>query len=84
MGGTVPSAAAGQTKVPAAWLIEKAGFPKGYRLGPVGISSKHTLALTNWSGTARCADLLALRDQIVGKVREEFGIGLEQEPVFLS
>ncbi len=92
-GGTVPGGTApgrtvpggvGRTKLPAAWLIERAGFPKGYRLGPVGISSRHTLALTNYTGTAACADLLALRDQIVAKVREDFGVMLEQEPVYLS
>ena len=83
-GGTVPVALAGQTKLPAAWLIERAGFPKGYKLGPVGISTKHTLALTNHSGTATCADLVALRDLIIGKVESDFGIALEQEPVYLS
>ena len=89
-GGTVPqqgSAAALQpasTKLPAAWLIERAGFPKGYTLGPVGISTRHTLALTNRTGTATCADLFALRDQIVAGVHNAFGITLEQEPVYLS
>jgi UDP-N-acetylmuramate dehydrogenase len=40
----------GAVKVPAAWLIEHAGFPKGYRRGPARISTKHTLALTNPGG----------------------------------
>jgi UDP-N-acetylmuramate dehydrogenase len=70
-------------KLPAAWLIERAGFPKGFELGPVGISSRHTLALVNRTGTATCADLLRLRDLIVSTVAARFGIALEQEPVFL-
>ena len=73
----------GQVKLPAAWLIEQAGFPKGFTLGPVGISSRHTLALINRTGTATCADLLRLRDLIVAEVLARFRIPLEQEPVFL-
>ncbi len=76
-------AQAGRIKLPAAWLIERAGFAKGYAMGEVGISSRHTLALINRSGTATCADLMALRDRIVAVVLERFGIGLEQEPVAL-
>ncbi len=83
-GGTVPGQGTGQTKLPAAWLIERAGFPKGFQLGPVGISTKHTLALTNRTGTATCADLLALRDHIIAGVEKAFGITLHQEPVYLS
>ena len=74
----------GEVKLPAAWLIEQAGFPKGFSLGPVSISSRHTLALTNRTGTATCADLLALRDLIVREVAARFQVTLEQEPVFLS
>jgi UDP-N-acetylmuramate dehydrogenase len=37
----------GRVKIPAAWLIEQAGFQKGYRLGNAAISSRHTLALVN-------------------------------------
>lgn len=84
LGGTVPGQGKGQTKLPAAWLIERAGFCKGYQLGPAGISTKHTLALTNRTGTATCADLLALRDKIVAGVESAFGITLEQEPVYLA
>ena len=76
----------GQTKLPAAWLIEQAGFPRGFALStdaPAAISTRHTLALTNRSGTATCADLLALRDHIIEGVRSRFHITLEQEPVFL-
>ncbi len=77
-------APAGQVKLAAAWLIERAGFPRGFELGPVGISSRHTLALVNRTGTATCADLLRLRDRIVAETARRFGISLEQEPVFLS
>lgn len=70
-------------KLPAAWLLERAGFGKGYALGPVGISSRHSLALITREG-ARTVDLEALRDLIRGRVRERFGIELEQEPVELG
>ena len=74
----------GEVKLPAAWLIEQAGFPRGFSLGPVGISSRHTLALINRTGTATCADLLALRNLIVAEVQARFQVTLEQEPVFLT
>ncbi len=74
----------GEVKLPAAWLIEQAGFPKGFSLGPVGVSNRHTLALINRIGTATCADLLVLRDLIVQEVAARFQVTLEQEPVFLS
>lgn len=73
-----------QVKLPAAWLIEQAGFPRGFCLGPVGISTRHTLALTNRSGTATAADLFRLRDHLVDGVEARFGIRLEQEPVLLG
>ncbi len=73
-----------ETKLAAAWLIEQAGFPKGYTLGPVGISTRHTLALTNRSGTATAADLLRLRDRVADGVESRFGVRLEQEPVMLA
>ena len=74
----------GELKLAAAWLIEHAGFGKGFALGPVGISTKHTLALVNKSGTAQCADLLQLRDHLASGVAAKFGIALEQEPVMLA
>jgi UDP-N-acetylmuramate dehydrogenase len=74
----------GDVKLAAAWLIEQAGFPKGFVLGRVGISSKHTLALINRSGDASCADLLRLRDLIQAAVEDRFGVSLEQEPVMLA
>ena len=74
----------GQVKLPAAWLIEQAGFPRGFELGPVGISSRHTLALVNRSGHATCADLLRLRDLMISTVKARFAVMLEQEPVLLG
>ena len=74
---------AGQVKVPAAWLIEQAGFHKGYALGRAGISSKHTLALVN-RGEASAAEILALAAQITARVEEQFGIRLEMEPVMIG
>jgi UDP-N-acetylmuramate dehydrogenase len=67
----------------AAWLLEKAGFVKGYGSGPVRISSKHTLALTNRGG-ATFADVVAMQDEIVAGVEKKFGVRLEREPVVLG
>ena len=82
---TVPRwpAADGAVKLPAAWLVERAGFPKGFAMGNAGISSRHTLALIN-RGNATAADILALRNTIQQKVKELFSIQLEQEPVQLG
>jgi UDP-N-acetylmuramate dehydrogenase len=73
-------AADGLIKLPAAWLLEKAGFTKGFVLGHAGISSRHTLAFIN-RGDATSADIAALRDAIRREIKERFGICLEQEPV---
>jgi UDP-N-acetylmuramate dehydrogenase len=83
--GIIPSYPVDNTRVklPAAWLVEHAGFCKGYTLGRAGVSSKHTLALTN-RGHARASDILALRDQITQTVEEKFGIRLEPEPVYIG
>ncbi|WP_060887967.1 UDP-N-acetylmuramate dehydrogenase [Streptomyces caniscabiei] len=70
----------GHTKTSAAWLIDKAGFTKGYGAGPARISTKHTLALTN-RGAATTEDLLTLAREVVTGVREVFGITLVNEPV---
>jgi UDP-N-acetylmuramate dehydrogenase len=74
------AAGEGHTKTSAAWLIDKAGFTKGYGSGRARISTKHTLALTNRGG-ATTEDLLALAREIVAGVREAFGITLVNEPV---
>ena len=74
----------GRVKLSAAWLIERAGFGKGFA-GPggrVAISSKHTLALTNRGGTT--ADLLALAAQIRDGVRDAFAVTLEPEPMLIG
>ncbi|MBO3746906.1 UDP-N-acetylmuramate dehydrogenase [Streptosporangiaceae bacterium NEAU-GS5] len=74
----------GRVKIPAAWLIEQAGFPKGYAKGPVRISTKHTLALTNPDGEAATDDLLALAREVRDGVRDKFGITLVNEPVMVG
>jgi UDP-N-acetylmuramate dehydrogenase len=67
-------------KTSAAWLIERAGFAKGYGLpGPAALSTKHTLALTNRGG-ATAADLVRLAGQVRDGVRDRFGVALEPEP----
>jgi UDP-N-acetylmuramate dehydrogenase len=71
------------TKIPAAWLVEHSGFAKGYTRGPVGISSKHALAIVNRGG-ATAADVIALMREIQRGVRERFAIDLHPEPVFVG
>jgi UDP-N-acetylmuramate dehydrogenase len=73
----------GRVKIPAAWLIEQAGFHKGYVLGSAGISSRHTLALVN-RGSATAQNILALAAQIADAVEGRFGVRLEREPVLLG
>ena len=70
-------------KIPAAWLIENAGFKKGYQLGNAGISTKHTLAIVNL-GNAAAKDILLLKEQIQAKVKEKFDISLVNEPLILE
>ena len=70
-------------KLSAAWLIEHSGFHKGLSRGPVGISSKHTLAIVNRGG-AKAADIILLKDEIQKKVFGEFGIELTPEPVMVG
>lgn len=81
----IPSfpAADGSVKLSAAWLIERAGFRKGYLHGNVGLSTKHALAITNrGQGTAR--EIVELAEKIKFVVREKFGITLTPEPVFIG
>ena len=83
-GVEIPSyEAPGGRKVPAAWLIEQAGFGKGYGNGFVGISSRHTLALVNRGG-GTTAELLALAREIRRGVEARFGVTLSPEPVFVG
>jgi UDP-N-acetylmuramate dehydrogenase len=73
----------GRVKVPAAWLIERAGFHKGYNRGRVGISSKHTLAIINRGGATAC-EVIGLMKEIQERVEEKFGVPLTPEPVFIG
>ncbi len=73
----------GRIKTSAAWLIERAGFTKGYGDGRAGISSKHTLALVN-RGEATTEELLALAHEIAEGVRASFGVVLVPEPVLVG
>lgn len=84
-GGAIPcySVDENAVKIPAAWLIERSGFHKGYRKGNAGISTKHTLAIVNL-GNASANDVIALKNEIQRKVQEHFGILLKPEPVFVG
>jgi UDP-N-acetylmuramate dehydrogenase len=75
----------GQVKLSAAWLIEQAGYTKGFpgAGSAARISTKHTLALTN-PDAARTADLMALAREVVGGVEGKFGIRLVNEPVLVG
>jgi len=73
----------GKVKVPAAWLIERAGFTKGLRRGAVGISGAHALALVHHGGGTTAA-LRALAEEIRAGVRSRFGVTLSEEPIFLG
>ena len=80
---TFPAGTAGFVKLPAAWLIEQAGFRKGYIHGTAGISSRHTLALIN-IGNASTADILDLAAEVREAVAEKFDVQLEMEPVLVG
>ena len=73
----------GLVKVSAAWLIEQAGFGKGWGDGPVGLSTKHTLALVNRGG-GTAADLIEVARQVRDGVRHRFGVELVPEPVLVG
>jgi UDP-N-acetylmuramate dehydrogenase len=74
----------GRVKVSAAWLIEHAGFGRGFGApGPATLSGKHTLALTNRGG-ARAKDLLELARAVRDGVRTAFGVELQPEPVLVN
>ena len=74
----------GQVKTSAAWLIDKAGFGKGYRMpGPAALSTKHALAVTN-RGSATAADVVALAREIRDGVHDAFGVSLVNEPVLVG
>ena len=71
----------GRMKLAAAWLIEAAGF-KGAKTGAVGVYDKHALIVVNHGG-ATGEDIIAFSDAIIAKVKQEFGVTLEREPVIL-
>jgi UDP-N-acetylmuramate dehydrogenase len=73
----------GRVKVSAAWLIEQAGFSRGFGSGRVGISSKHTLAVINRGG-ASAGEIAALARQMRDGVREAFGVTLAPEPTLVG
>jgi UDP-N-acetylmuramate dehydrogenase len=71
------------TKLSAAWLIHQAGFPPGYGTGPVALSSRHTLAITNRGG-ATTADVMAFAAHIRDGVQERFGVRLTPECALIN
>ncbi|MFL6466549.1 MAG: UDP-N-acetylmuramate dehydrogenase [Pyrinomonadaceae bacterium] len=72
-----------EVKIPAAWLIENAGFSKGYVHGNAGISSNHSLAIINRGG-ASAKEIISLKNEIQSAVGEKFDIELQTEPVFVG
>jgi UDP-N-acetylmuramate dehydrogenase len=73
----------GRVKVPAARLIELAGFEKGYTRGRAGISSRHSLAIVNRGG-ATAREVLDLANEIRDRVERKFGVRLQLEPVLVG
>jgi UDP-N-acetylmuramate dehydrogenase len=71
----------GRVKLAAAWLIERAGFSRGFRDGTVGLSTRHALALVAHEG-ARARDVLAFARRVQGAVEARFGVRLTPEPIF--
>lgn len=89
-GGVAGAGAAGvgepQFKFSAAWLIERAGFAKGWHVpgnDRASLSTKHTLALTN-RGAATSEDVVELARAVRAGVREAFGVVLEPEPIWVG
>jgi UDP-N-acetylmuramate dehydrogenase len=70
-------------KVSAAFLIQSAGFARGYREGNVGISPRHTLAIVNYDG-ATAEKVIAFARQVQEKIKEQFGIVLVPEVQFIG
>jgi UDP-N-acetylmuramate dehydrogenase len=70
-------------KISAAWLVERAGFHKGYTEGRVGISRKHTLAIVNRGG-ATANEVVQLKNKVQEGVLRMFGVPLHPEPVFVG
>ena len=70
-----------RVKLSAAWLIERAGFTRGQSAGPVGLSTRHALAIVAHDG-ARASDVVAFARGVQAAVRERFGVRLTPEPIF--
>ncbi len=73
----------GRVKTSAAWLIERAGYARGFGTGAIRVSSKHTLALTN-RGAGSATELVALAREIRDGVAAKYGVVLENEPVLVG
>jgi UDP-N-acetylmuramate dehydrogenase len=73
----------GRIKLSAAWLIERAGFKRGYTFGNVGTSTKHALAIINRGGGA-AREVVELKDRIQSRVLHMFGVALTPEPIFVG
>ncbi|WP_090032110.1 UDP-N-acetylmuramate dehydrogenase [Cellulomonas marina] len=73
----------GRVKTSAAWLIEHAGFHRGWGHGAASLSTKHTLAVTN-RGAATAADVLGVARAVRDGVARRFGVRLEPEPVLVG
>jgi UDP-N-acetylmuramate dehydrogenase len=71
----------GAVKLSAAWLIERAGFTRGQHDGPVGLSTRHTLAIVCHDG-ARAKDVVAFARRVRAGVEDRFGVRLHPEPIF--
>ena len=67
----------GTYKIPAAWLIEGAGW-KGKRIGDAGVYEKHALIIVNY-GNASGEDIFSLSEQVIRSVHDKYGIELERE-----
>jgi UDP-N-acetylmuramate dehydrogenase len=80
---SVYPAQGGLIRIPAAWLVEQAGFVRGYTQGAAGISSRHTLALINRGG-ATADEILTLAGRIADAVEAKFGVRLEMEPEMIG
>ncbi|MBT2585788.1 UDP-N-acetylmuramate dehydrogenase [Arthrobacter sp. ISL-95] len=85
-----PAGDDGLVKLSAAWLIDQAGFGKGFGLegssvsgGRASLSTKHTLAITN-RGSASASDMVAIAREVRAGVVERFGIELHPEPLLIG
>lgn len=83
--GSMPrfGADGGRVKLSAGWLIERAGFERGFAFGQARLSPKHALAIVN-TGAARAADVVALAGFVRRGVQRAFAVTLEPEAIFLG